>query len=76
MHYYRVVKGDVLDKRTGAYTIKNELFTKTEKAILFPTLKENVFEEVDINRKHTYFFFGARFEFGTERGWTHEQVYS
>ena len=67
MKYFRVIKGDILDRKTGAYTIRNELLTATEKRILFPTVPENMFQPVELNRKQTYFFFGARFEFNKGR---------
>lgn len=42
------------------YTVKGELFTEKE----FIKLKETPkFEEVEVNKNQTYFFFGARFQF-------------
>lgn len=67
MKYFRAIKGDILDRKTGAYTIRNELLTTAEKRILFPTVPENTFKPVEVNRKETYFFFGARFEFNKGR---------
>lgn len=67
MKYFRAIKGDVLDRKTGAYTIRNELLTPAEKRILFPNVPENTFQPVEVNRKQTYFFFGARFEFNKGR---------
>lgn len=67
MKYFRAIKGDILDRKTGAYTIRNELLTAPEKRILFPNISEEVFQPIELNRKQTYFFFGARFEFNKGR---------
>ena len=62
MLYYKVIKGDIYDSKTGYTTILNELVTKSEKAKFFPSIKENCFKLCDIDIQKTYIFFGTRFE--------------
>ena len=61
MKYYRVTKDNVHDYFTGYTTIKNELLTEKERNTKFRYLKDDCFEIVEISRKKTYWFFGARF---------------
>jgi len=68
MTYYRVVKDDVWDYRTGWTTIQNEILTPIERERKFPSLSSKCFEKVEISRARTYWSFGARFEYGKERG--------
>lgn len=52
MKYFKVIQ-------PSQYTVRGELFTKKE----FDKLKDNSkFEEVEISKNKTYFFFGARFQ--------------
>lgn len=66
MKYLRVTKGDVHDRRTSYTTIFNELLTPRERKEMFPTLSDDCFEEVEIDKKNTYTNFGVRFEIGTD----------
>lgn len=61
MKFYRVTR-EVHDYSTGYTTIKNELVTQWEKDTKFRYLSDSVFEEVEVSKKKTYWFFGARFE--------------
>ena len=62
MKYYKVVIGDKHDYFTGHTTILNELLTEKERHIKFRYLQDNCFKIVEISRKKTHIFFGARFE--------------
>lgn len=61
MKFYRATR-EVHDYFTGYTTIKNELVTQREKDTKFMYLSDSVFEEVEVSKKKTYWFFGARFE--------------
>lgn len=62
MKYYKVTRDNVHDYFTGYTTIKNELVTEHERNTKFRYLQDCVFQTVEISRKKTYWFFGARFE--------------
>lgn len=62
MKFYKVIKGDVNDYFTGYTTVKDELVTQRERDTKFRYLSDSVFKEVDVSKKKTYWFFGARFE--------------
>lgn len=62
MKYFKVIVPDKRDYFTGYCTIKDELLTAKERNTRFPHLSDNVFKEVELSRKKTYTFFGARFE--------------
>ena len=61
MRFYRVRK-EAYDYFTGHTAIENELVTQKEKDTKFRHLSDSVFEEVEVSKKKTYWFFGARFE--------------
>ena len=71
MLYYRAKQSDIIiHNRPWVQTIKNELFTPAEYKkyskpdIYGACLKPQHVECVEISRKKTYWFFGARFEIG------------
>ena len=66
MKYYKVLVGDKHDYFTGYTTIKNELVTEKERNSKFRYLNDEIFKPVDVSKKNIYFFFGARFENGTD----------
>ena len=61
MLFYKATK-EVHDYFTGYTTIKNELITQRERDTKFRYLKDSVFEVVEVSKKNTFWFFGARFE--------------
>ena len=62
MKFYKVVVGDKYDYFTGYTTIKNELLTERERNTKFRYLRDDVFQEVEVSKKKTFWSFGARFE--------------
>lgn len=73
MLYYRVREQyDNFPKnpkvRDGNILVGGELYTKKELNKL-PYIYEGAFERVEIDKKNTYFFFGARFEDDTRQPW-------
>lgn len=62
MKYYKVVIGDKHDYFTGYTTVLNELLTQKERNTKFRYLQDECFKIVEVSRKKTYIFFGARFE--------------
>lgn len=62
MKFYKVVVGDKYDYFTGYTTIKNELLTERERNTKFRYLQDDVFQEVEVSKKKTFWHFGARFE--------------
>lgn len=62
MKYYKVVKDNIHDPKTGYTTVNNELLTEKERFKHFPGLRDSVFTPVQVNKNKTYFFFGARFQ--------------
>ena len=62
MKYYKVIKGDVYDRKTGYITVLEELVTEKERIKYFPNIKNDAFECVRISKSKVYFLFGARFE--------------
>lgn len=65
MLFYKVIKGDKYDHFTGYTTVKNELVTQKERDTKFRYLTDDCFQPVNVSKKNTYWFFGARFENGT-----------
>ncbi len=65
MVFYKVIKGDKHDYFTGYTTVKNELVTQRERDTKFRYLNDDCFQQVNVSKKNTYWFFGARFENGT-----------
>lgn len=65
MKYYRA-KTDAYDRKTEFNLVRNELLTEREKILFCPSLKEDLFETVQVKKTETYFFFGCRFEDGKE----------
>ena len=68
MLYYRVIKPDRVIRHKGfMQTVANELYTPAEfRKFSTPDkygcrLRREWLEEVNISRKRTYWFFGARF---------------
>lgn len=53
------------DYFSGYSTVKNELLTKRERNTKFRYLQDDIFKPVNVSKKNTYWFFGARFENGT-----------
>lgn len=73
MTYYRVREQyDNLPKnpkvRDGNVLVGGELYTEKELNKL-PYIYAGAFEKVEIDKKNTYFFFGARFEDTTRQPW-------
>ena len=66
MKFFRVVKDDKHDYFTGYTTIKGELLTPKERHTKFRYLGDDVFEEVEVSKKKTFWSFGARFEMKRE----------
>lgn len=64
MLFYKVVIGNVRDRKTGYETVKNELITEKELQKHFPIVPIDCFRIVNVSKKKTYWFFGARFERG------------
>ena len=62
MKYYKVVNGDVYDRKTGYCTVLDELVTEKERMRYFPNISNDAFECVNISKSKIYFLFGARFE--------------
>ena len=62
MKFYKVVVADKYDYFTGYTTIKNELLTERERNTKFRYLQDDVFQEVEVSKKKTFWCFGARFE--------------
>jgi hypothetical protein len=62
MKFYKVVVDDKHDYFTGYTTIKNELLTERERNTKFRYLQDDVFQEVEVSKKKTFWHFGARFE--------------
>ena len=74
MTYYRVREQyDNFPKnpkvRDGNILVGGELYTEKEFNKL-PYIYAGAFERVEIDTKHTYMFFGARFEDDTRQPWT------
>lgn len=67
MKYYRARK-DAYDRKTEFNLVRNELLTEREKSLFCPTLKDSLFEIVQVKKSNTYIFFGCRFEYGKEYG--------
>lgn len=65
MKYFKALTDNVTDKKTGYFTVKNELITASERERNYPTLSDANFTQVEVSQKNVYFFFGARFENGT-----------
>lgn len=61
MLFYRV-RREAYDYFTGNTAIKNELLTQKERDSKFRYLKDDVFQEVQISKKKTFWSFGCRFE--------------
>ena len=66
MKFYKVTKDNVHDYFTGYTTVKNELVTEKERNRKFRYLNDDVFQVVDVNKKETFWMFGARFEIKKE----------
>lgn len=64
MKFYKVIK-EKHDYFTGYTTIINELVTERERNTKFRYLNDDCFKTVNVSKKGTYWFFGARFEIGT-----------
>lgn len=64
MLYYRA-KGDFYDYFCKYEVIRNELLTAKERNRKCRYLSDNCFEAVNISKKDIYFFFGVRFQIGT-----------
>lgn len=62
MKFYRVIKEDKTDYFNGYTTVKGELLTEKERKRNFRYLPDDVFEEVEISKKNTFWIFGCRFE--------------
>ena len=74
MTYYRVREQyDNFPKnpkvRDGNILVGGELYTEKEFNKL-PYISAGAFERVEIDKKNTYMFFGARFEDTTRQPWT------
>lgn len=65
MKYYKVIKGDIYDRKTQYTTIPNELLTPKERKKMFPSLSNSCFEETEVNKKNTWYGFGGRFKVET-----------
>lgn len=64
MKFYKVLVSDKRDRKSGFVTVGNELITEKERAKHFSTVADNVFTAVEVSKRNTYWFFGARFEKG------------
>ena len=60
MKYYRVNR-EVHDKLTFCDSVVGEILTVKERKNLFPTIADECFDTVTVNKTETYVFFGARF---------------
>ena len=74
MTYYRVREQyDTFPKnpkvKDGNILVGGELYTEKEFNKL-PYIYAGAFEKVEIDKKNTYMFFGARFEDTTRQPWT------
>lgn len=65
MKYYRATK-DAYDHKSEFNLVRNELLTEREKTLFCPSLKDDLFETVQVKKSNTYIFFGCRFEDGKE----------
>lgn len=65
MTFYKVLVDGKRDYFTGYSTVKNELLTERERNTKFRYLQDDIFKPVEVSKKKTYWFFGARFENGT-----------
>ena len=61
MKFYKAI-AEKHDYFTGYTTIMNELVTQKERDKKFRYLTDNCFVIVEVSKKKTYWFFGARFE--------------
>ena len=61
MKYYRV-RRDAYDYFNKYTVVKNELLTEKERNKKARYIKDDIFEEVEINKNKTYFNFGVRRE--------------
>ena len=73
MKYYQVKQkydGLCINPRihNGNVLIGGELYTEKERQTKLKCLKDIVFNIVEIPKNKTYFFFGARYPFHSERG--------
>lgn len=61
MLYFRA-KSDDVDRETNCIMYANELVTRKERKIFFPSMPNDMFEKVRIPRTKTYFIKGIRLE--------------
>ncbi len=60
MKFYKV-KREAYDYFNKFQTVKDELLTEKERNTKARYIKDDVFEVVEVSKKKTYWFFGARF---------------
>jgi len=65
MLYYKV-KHDAYDYLNKYAVVKNELLTARERNIKCRYLSDDIFEPVNISKNNIFWFFGARFECGSD----------
>lgn len=61
MIYYKVKPNSDQTPFNNTILVRNELYTKIQLKAVNPNFIKTHFDEVEINKNNTYYFFGARF---------------